>query len=234
MNPKFREIFEKIENDIRSGVYDKTRKLHSEEEYVAMYDVSRVTVRHAIDQLIRRGYCYPVQGKGVYLRRNSMIGAINLENVRGLSTDIAPIKVTSKVILFQSIVADSSLAEKMGIAIGAPLLYFERVRYADGLPLSIEKIHVDAVRIPVIPEALRNSFFDYIQNEIGIQINFIDYVIQAVKLDAHEAEILGLSAGDPGLSFDSLNMDRKGTIVLLAKEIYHYQRMRALKMASYL
>lgn len=234
MNPKFREIFEKIENDIRSGVYDNTRKLHSEEEYVAMYDVSRVTVRHAIDQLIRRGYCYPVQGKGVYLRRNSMIGAINLENVRGLSTDIAPIKVTSKVILFQSIVADSNLAERMGINVGTPLLYFERVRYADGLPLSIEKIHVDAVRIPVIPEALRNSFFDYIQNEIGIQINFIDYVIQAVKLDDHEAEILGLSAGDPGLSLDSLNMDRKGTIVLLASEIYHYQRMRALKMASYL
>lgn len=234
MNAKFREIFEKIETDIRNGVYDDTRKLHSEEEYVAMYDVSRVTVRHAIDQLIRRGYCYTVQGKGVFLRRNPIQGAFNLENIRGLSYDLAPVKVTSQIVAFETVAADAKIAEKMGMKTGASIHYIERVRYGDGVPLSFERIYVDASRIPLTPEILRQSFFDYVQHELGIRIAFTDYVIQAVKIDSLEAKYLDLTVGNPGLSFDTLNMDRKGSIIIHIRAISHYQRMRALKMASYL
>lgn len=234
MNPKFREIFEKIENDIRNGVYDKTRKLHSEEEYVAMYSVSRVTVRHAIDQLIRRGYCYPVQGKGVFLRRNPISGAFNLENVHGLSSDLPNLKVTSKVVSIETISADAIIAERIGVQIGAPLSYVERVRYGDGSPISFERIYLNSSRISVSERVLRNSLFEYLRQDLGIQLAFIDYEIYAVKINEVEAKHLDLNVGDPGFAFESVVMDRKGSIIFSVKAIYHYQRMRALKMASYL
>lgn len=234
MQAKFKEIYEWIEQDIRQGKYDQTRQLKTEDEYVTLYDVSRVTVRHAIDQLIRRGYCYPVQGKGVFLRRHKIAGATNLENIRGLTHDLSPQVVTSKIISFQNIPADAFLADKLDCAVGTPLTFIERQRFADGQAISLERLYYNSEKVPLTPDACLGSIYEYVQSKLGIKLCFIDYVIEAVKLNRHEADLLSLCEGDPGFRFENLGMDRRGKVVHYGRTVYHYQKIRSLKMASYL
>ena len=234
MKAKFQEVYDLIEIDIRDGVYSETRKLLSEDEYVNRYGVSRDTVRAAIDLLITRGYCYPVQGKGVFLRRQIFAGATNLENTRGLTRDLYPQKITSKIVAFEQISAEGSIAANMNCAVGTPLTHYERIRYADGKPVCIESLYFFAAMVPMTLEILEGSVYEYMRSTLKINLLMIDHVIQAIKLDPREAAFLELNPGDPGLCFENLGMDRKGDIVQFGLTINHYQRIRCLKMASYL
>jgi GntR family transcriptional regulator of bglA len=234
MRIKFKEIYDSIEADIRGGVYDVTHKLLSEDEYADKYDVSRDTVRRATDLLIARGYCFPVQGKGVFLRRHKIEGAVNLENIGGLTQDLLPHEITSKVILFTEVLADKALAENMGCAIGTPLTCFERLRLIDNEPHSFETIYYVSSRIKVSEDVLNGSIFQYIKSNLKIVLAMTDFVIQAVKLTPREADLLGLKTGDPGLRFENFGMDRKGEIIHYGWIVYHFKKMRCLKMVSFL
>lgn len=234
MKTKFQEVYNLIETDIRDGVYNETRKLLSEDEYVTQYAVSRDTVRAAIDLLIGRGYCYPVQGKGVFLRRHNIVGATNLENIRGLTYDLFPRKVTSKVLTFTQVLAEGHIAEVMNCPVGTPLIYYERIRYADGDPVCIETLFYIASKVPITEDILDGSVFEYLRIKLNVNLLMIDHVIMAIKLNEREAEYLGLNVGDPGLCFENLGMDRLGEIIQLGRTVSHFQRIRNLKMVSYL
>jgi GntR family transcriptional regulator of bglA len=234
MKAKFQEIYDLIAADIRGGAYNETRKLLSEDEYVCHFAVSRDTIRRAIDLLIARGFCYPVQGKGVFLRRHSLSGATNLENIRGLTTDLYPQIITSKVVTFNPVLADETMAINLNCPIGTPLTQYERIRYADGNPVCFESIHFIAEKVPMTADVLEGSVYEYLRTKLKVNLLMIDHVIMAIKLDAREAEYLGLNPGDPGLCFENLGMDRKGEIVQFGRTVSHYQRIRCLKMASYL
>ncbi len=229
MKSKFQDIYDQIEIDIREGVYAGTRKLLSEDEYVSRYNVSRDTVRAAIDLLIARGYCYPIQGKGVFLRRHKMEGATNLENIRGLTIDLYPRKVTNKVIEFCQIPADETLAQTLNCAIGEELTHYVRLRYADGDPVCIESLYFIASKVLITRDILDGSVYQHIRKNLKVEIMMIDHLIKAVKLNQFEADSLELKVGDPGLCFENLGMDRKGEIVQFGRTVSHYERIHCLK-----
>lgn len=234
MKAKFQKIFELIEIDIRVGVYDDTRKLLSEDEYVTRYAVSRDTVRRAIDLLISRGYCYPVQGKGVFLRRHKIAGAANLEYIRGLTFDLYPRKVTNKVLVFTQVPAEGYIAQIMNCPLGTELTHYERIRYADNEPVCVESLYFITAKVPISRDVLDGSVYEHLRNKLKVNLLMIDHTITAIKLDEKEAECLGLNVGDPGLCFENLGMDRKGEIIQYGRTVSHYQRIRNLKMVSYL
>jgi GntR family transcriptional regulator of bglA len=234
MKAKFQKIFDLIEIDIRKGVYYDTRKLLSEDEYVTKYAVSRDTVRSAIDLLISRGYCYPVQGKGVFLRRHQIAGAANLEYIRGLTADLYPRIVTSKILVFNQVPAEGYVAEVMNCPPGTPLTHYERIRYADDEPVCFESLYFIAAKVPLAETVLDGSVYEHLRSTLNVNLLMIDHMIMAIKLNEKEAEYLGLQVGDPGLCFENLGMDRKGEIIQFGRTVSHYQRIRNLKMVSYL
>ncbi|MGB7594028.1 MAG: GntR family transcriptional regulator [Erysipelotrichaceae bacterium] len=234
MKAKFQKIFDLIEIDIRDGVYNDTRKLLSEDEYVTKYTVSRDTVRSAIDLLIARGYCYPVQGKGVFLRRHKITGAANLEYIRGLTADLYPRKVTSKILVFTQVPAEGYVAQVMDCPPGTPLTHYERIRYADGEPVCFESLYFITSKVPISQDVLDGSVYEHLRSKLNVNILMLDHMISAIKLNQQEADYLGLQVGDPGLCFENLGMDRKGEIIQFGRTVSHYQRIRNLKMVSYL
>jgi GntR family transcriptional regulator, transcriptional regulator of bglA len=234
MSTKFQKIFDLIEIDIRDGVYNDTRKLLSEDEYVTRYAVSRDTIRRAIDLLITRGYCYPVQGKGVFLRRHKIAGAANLEYIRGLTVDLYPRKVTSKVLVFTQVKAEGYVAAIMNCPLDTPLTHYERIRYADNEPVCFESIYFISAKVPLSSDVLNGSVYEHLRSILKVNLLMIDHTITAIKLDEKEAEYLGLNVGDPGLCFENLGMDRKGEIIQYGRTVNHYQRIRNLKMVSHL
>ena len=65
---KHKEVPSAIENSILEGKYDNTIKLPTEEELMNEFNVSRNTIRKAIEILSGRGLVYQVQGSGIFLR----------------------------------------------------------------------------------------------------------------------------------------------------------------------
>ncbi|MHC1735560.1 MAG: GntR family transcriptional regulator [Erysipelotrichaceae bacterium] len=235
MAAKYREVFSAIEKDILDGRYNVTRKLLTEDAYIAEYKVSRNTIRNAIDLLVKRGYCFPIQGSGVFLRRTKPAYSLNLENIYGLTYYMAPLPVTSRLLHFDKVEADEDLASKMEIPVGSPLLYVVRVRHVDHKPYVYEYNYFNLSLLPELDEeTARTSIFTYINRHESLQISFIDTVLSVVKINADEAEKLELVENDPGLKIEAFVMIRTGEVIQLSTGVFHYENARALKMATYI
>ena len=66
--PKYLQVKQKIIHNIDNGSYKEKEAIPSERELITLFDVSRITVRKAIDELVNEGYLYRIHGKGTYVK----------------------------------------------------------------------------------------------------------------------------------------------------------------------
>ena len=65
--PLYAQIIDQLHRDIDAGLYSQTGRLPTEGELSEQYNVSRITIRRAVDELVRQGLVQKKQGKGTFL-----------------------------------------------------------------------------------------------------------------------------------------------------------------------
>lgn len=235
MEVKYKIICDDMAQNIRNGLYLGSKKLPTEEELIEKYQVSRNTIRKAIDLLTRKGLVIPIQGSGVFIRNVSCNGAINLEDFNGLTEGFGPDQVTTKVISFKLIDADEKLATTMQCEIGTPIYYIERLRSVSGKPYVIEYSYYNKDYIPYLSEEIvSGSIYKYIREELKKQIGFVDREITAGILNEHDARELGLTPGEPSLISTNRAFLKNGVIFDYSIDIHNYKETRFLKLSNYM
>src|SRR6266567_6116896 len=74
MRPKYQQVYDVLERDIRSGKYVAGQKLPSEAALVKQFSTSRITVGRAVRDLSQRGLVERRAGSGTYVRAMSDTG----------------------------------------------------------------------------------------------------------------------------------------------------------------
>lgn len=81
--PKYRIIKEYLIEKIENGELKENDRIPSERELMERFNVSRITVRKALEELSMEGYIYKVQGVGAFVRKiktlsftNKLIGVL--------------------------------------------------------------------------------------------------------------------------------------------------------------
>ena len=235
LDVKYKVICEEIAKNIREGLYQDTKKLPTEEELIEQFEVSRNTIRKAIDLLTRKGLVIPIQGSGVFLRSVSMDGAINLEDFHGLTQGFGENHVTTKVNSFKLIEADEKLAQVMQCEKGTPVYFIERLRSVAGVPYVVEYSYYNRELIPYLSEEIvKGSIYQYIREELKKSIGFVDRVITAGELNEHDARELGLTPGEPSLISTNRAFLKSGVIFDYSIDIHNYKETKFLKLSNYL
>jgi GntR family transcriptional regulator len=67
--PIYIQIAQAVVQMAREGTIHYGEQVPSERELAERYSVSRLTARQAIDELVKRGLAYRMQGKGTFLAR---------------------------------------------------------------------------------------------------------------------------------------------------------------------
>lgn len=62
--PLYAQIVELIQRDIETGVFNQTGRLPTEGELAEQYQVSRITIRRAVDELVGQSWWRKNRGKG--------------------------------------------------------------------------------------------------------------------------------------------------------------------------
>lgn len=71
--PLYLQLKNKIKRDIRTGILKAGDKIPSEAQLQKEYNMSRVTVRNAMEELAVDGYIIKVQGKGSFVAQSDML-----------------------------------------------------------------------------------------------------------------------------------------------------------------
>ena len=64
---KFEAVAQNIQERINEGIYVSSQKLPSEYDLAKEFEVSRLTIRKAIDELVQKNILFKLKGKGSYV-----------------------------------------------------------------------------------------------------------------------------------------------------------------------
>lgn len=234
MAVKYKEIADCLEREIQSGNFDKTNKLPTEDELIKKFEVSRNTIRKAINQLVNRGFIYQVQGSGMFLREKSGSDTINLGSLRGLTKDLTSKTIETKILSLQVVEANEKIATQLRCEVGSKLYYIKRLRIVDKEPFSIEISYFKKEIVPYLNEDIAsNSIYSYLIEDLKLNIGFADKVINSEKVDEASAALLHVNPLDPALIIENTVCLTNGTIFELSKSIFHYQKAKILNRINF-
>ncbi len=202
--PQYRKLYEVLRKHIVSGIYQEGSLLPSENELCASYEITRPTVRHALDSLVRDGFIVKKQGKGSIVRKPpqsigilSISGTASAVGVRYLKTDILQkpvIRPWPEVFPF----------ELSATEMESGCVYMERLRFVDEAPVFYDINHLPNIYLPRIANRSfeNKSLFDILRKNYQIEIIGGEQKLKAIKPDKKIKELLRLKSGQPVLHID--------------------------------
>jgi GntR family transcriptional regulator len=201
------EILRGMIADSRTGP-DAEVALPSENEMCSLYSVTRATVRHALDLLEREGLVYRRKGKGTFLRRRVQL---DLARLCSTTKDMqARGWVPGTRLLGARLVTATVHIQRQLRVTDAPQVWeINRLRLADGEPISLQWSYVSAQRAPRLDEHdLAGSLYDTLHAAYGIELRTAEQVIRTRMATDEEALILEIPAGAPVFVIDRTSFDQ--------------------------
>ena len=122
--PLYQQIYDEIKDAIEKGVYAPKERIPSELELAEQYDVSRITVRRAVEELCSDGYLVKQQGRGTFVSTphiNRQFHASTLQTFTALCAD-NDMKAGAHVVDRQIVPARQNEMEFFGLQKDALLL----------------------------------------------------------------------------------------------------------------
>ncbi|PRR80996.1 GntR family transcriptional regulator [Clostridium vincentii] len=211
---KYEQIALDIKQKISEGFFKANDQLPLEKEMCIQYDVSRITIKKAMDQLVMNGLIVKRRGSGSFVKDvddNEVTDLSTSHQFLGFSNAYKDKKILSEVIEFQIINPTEEIANKLKMEADGFVYYINRVRYADNEPYVVEYTYMPIDVIPGIKrEVLQESIYRYIEDELKLNIKSAHRTIRAILPSKLEMGYLKIGENFPLLQIEQIGFLNNG------------------------
>jgi len=210
-HPLYLQLKSILKNEITSGVYKSGERIPTEAELCKKYNVSRNTVRNAINELVKENLLVRKQGKGTFVTQKK----VNRELIRtpiakGFTQICREMGCQAGAKVIKSVFEDATTEdmEVFNLKPGDKVIVIERIRYVDGVPVSL-----DISRFPERFEFLLNedlndcSMFEILEKKYGIVFSTEYRELELTFATYEQSRYLQLSKGYPLLRLYIIHKD---------------------------
>ena len=197
--PLHAQLEEALLKRIRNGDLRAGSRLPSEDELATLYTVSRTTVRTAIQSLIGRGMVQIRRGKGTFTIEPVITQELTaltgfVEDMRALGKE-----ASAKVLDRRLVAASETVARQLAVQRGTTVARIQRVRLADGTPLSFDETYLPhELGVKVMADDLeKQPIFALLEQKYATPLHEAEYRLAAVPSHGTVARALGMEAGSP-------------------------------------
>jgi GntR family transcriptional regulator len=199
----------------------------SERQLTNDLGVSRLTVRAALDELVRDGYLERRHGSGTYVTEPKIAQPLSLTSFsddmrrRGMVPGSRTLELTTTL-------AGARLGARLGVSPEARLVRVKRLRLADSKPMAMEVLHVPESLVPGLTRAdfQDHSFYELLRERYDIVIASGTQTIEPTVTSEEESEVLGVPLHTPAFLFERTTVSESGRIVEFVRSIYRGDRYR--------
>lgn len=218
--PRYVQLRERLSDAIGEGILTPGSALPSEREIGNLTDLSRVTVRKAIQALVERGDVVQRQGSGSFVTERAERLQQSLSHLTSFSEDMAQRGMSTSVQMLEQSVTLPSADEVAALALedGTSVSRLARLRMADGRPLAIERASLPVDILPN-PMEVTGSLYDVLDRLDRRPVRAVQK-ISAINLDEADASLLGVPVGAAGLRIERLSYLASGRVAEFTKSIY--------------
>ncbi|MFC7319516.1 trehalose operon repressor [Halobacillus campisalis] len=174
MKNKYIVIYNDLVQMIQHGEFMSGDTLPSEHELSDQFSTSRETIRKALNLLSQNGYIQKVRGKGsVVLDHNKFEFPVSgLTSFKELSDQLGQDSKTHVHEVFVES-ANNKLRERLNCSKEVKIWKVSRSREINGERIILDKDFIREDIVPSITKSIaENSIYEYIENELGLEISF--------------------------------------------------------------
>lgn len=211
-SPLYMQVARKLIDDVKAGRYQVDQALPSERLLSEQLDVSRVTARKAIDQLVGQGLVVRKRGSGNYIapRIEQPLSNLSSFSEQLLQRGYRPRSQWLKRAIV-SAASDEQLS--LGLSPHARVARLERLRLADEVVMAYEVSVIPASVLPR-PESVGGSLYETLAQSGNLPVRALQH-IRAMNAPALLASQLGIPEGQAVLFITRIGYLESGQAVEL-------------------
>lgn len=205
MAAKYKEMYTDIKHKITTGIWQENAPIPTEFELSQMYNVSRITTRHALEDLEKEGFILRIQGRGTFVKAKQLKHG---ERQKGFTQIMAEegFIVTTKILKKELVEAPVDVLQWMHLPEKSMVYHFKRLRSIGKTPIVLMDAFVPKeLGEEMMKYDLENISFWKLYREIckgDIEDN--PCTVTAIVPDDETCSFLQVPSGSAHLIFKSL------------------------------
>jgi GntR family transcriptional regulator len=218
-------------HSIRDEILDLVEELNvgdalpPERVLAPRFAVSRMTLRRAVEELVREGRLERRHGAGTFVAEPKIAQGLA---VTSFSEDMRQRGAvpSSRTLAVDDVLAGAPLGRRLEISPGDKVIRVARVRLADDAPMALETLHVPQTVAPDLTGDLlaNQSFYDLLAARYGVVLASGRQTIEATVTDEVESEILEVPLHSPAFLFERISRATDGRVVEFVRSVYRGDR----------
>lgn len=215
--PLYVQLARLVRGAIADGVLDEGASLPPERDLAAEYEVSRITVRKAMAELVEEGLLVRRRGAGTVVGRRI---EKSFARITSFSEDMAArgrVPSTRWITRATGLVTPEE-SMQLGLSPGAPVYRFHRVRSADDMPMALEFATVPGWCLADVDDVGVSLYAAL--DAVGRRPVRALQRLRAVPLLGHHARLLEVDPGTPVLLIERCGFIRDGRPVEFTQSYY--------------
>jgi GntR family transcriptional regulator len=208
----------------RLGVGDA---IPSERQLSADLGMSRLTVRAALDELVREGHLVRKRGAGTFVSEPKIAQQLTMTSFtddmrhRGMVPG-------SRTLELKVVSAGARLGRLLHVSPSEPVVVAKRLRLADHETMAIEELHVRESLVPGLTaqDLEDRSFYELLRNRFGVAPTSGMQAVEPTVTNDDESELLGVPLHSPAFLFERITKAASGEVVEYVRSIYRGDRYR--------
>jgi GntR family transcriptional regulator len=224
--PLYYQLMNIIEELINTGTYKPGELIPSENQLCKQYEISRTTVRQAIQELVNSGKLVRTQGRGTFV--NTARFEKPTYRLSGFTQDMKELGLVpnSNTLQFAPLMPPRDVSEALKLEENEAAIMLERLRFAGKDVMGVDISYFSFKRFMKLlnMDFENNSLYQTLEKEFGvIPIRSKDYV-EARRCPREIADLLEISPGDPVLFLREFVYDQDEIPFELGEAYYRADR----------
>ncbi len=172
--------------------------LPPESELSEVLGVSRPTIRQAFNELVSEGHLHRYKGRGTFVSKPKVearfLSALDTFNREMRAKNLTP---HTLVLALEKVTGPGEARERLKLKVGAPMIYLERLRSADNIPLVYVQTYLPFEPFARLMEVdfSEKSLYDTLEELYGLRVTHVRREIEAVNSRKAEADLLKIFTG---------------------------------------
>lgn len=197
--PLYAQVEAVLAAAIADGTYPPGSRLPNEDSLIERFGVSRTTIHKTVRNLIERGLIEIRRGKGTFVTQPRITQ--ELTELSGFVEDMQALgrHPTARVIDQQVMHATDAVARQLALPAGTPVVRIQRVRLADGMPLSFDETWLpQEIGERIVGNDLETEpIFSLLEQKYNMPLVEAEYRLEATCANETVAQALGIEPGSP-------------------------------------
>ncbi|MGM0602731.1 MAG: GntR family transcriptional regulator [Bacillota bacterium] len=212
--PLYYQLKELLLKLIVDGKLKTGDRLPAERKLAEYQNVSRMTVKKAVDELVNNGYLIRKQGSGTFVAELNK--EYQISPIASFSEEMKKKDLNFKTELLKfEITNNINAAEKLNINTEDQIYYLQRLRIIDEIPFLLENTYLPAKDFPSLEreDLQQNSLFRIMKEKYGCILSRAEAEVEPVIIDKDTAEKMRLEKQELGLYLEQFTYSSENKIL---------------------